>query len=559
MPLDQSRSRPSPVAFANAAEAVSHPHKASDLREVARLRELAAWYRDISERAGNPRIWESRLQMADELDREADRLERQYLDGSPLVAADAPAETRPLDPRTRLLLEAPILPTLLRLAWPNIAVMLVMASTGLIETWWVSRLGTDALAGIALVFPLYMMMQMLSAGAMGGGISSAIARALGGGRREDAGALVLHAIIVNLTIGIVCSVLVIVFGPVLYRAMGGEGASLDAALRYSNVVFAGTALVWLMNALANVIRGGGNMWVPSVAICVGVVLLVPLSPCMIFGLGPFPALGIAGAGVAVVVTTALTTLALGWYIAMGRSVARFRWARLRWALFADILRVGGVASISTLQTNLTVLLTTALVGIAAGPEAIAGYGTGNRLEFLLVPLVFGLGAPLVALVGTNIGAGQKERALRIALIGGVFAFGLSETVGVAAAIWPTAWLGLFDDHPRMLAAGAAYLRHVGPAFGFFGLGLSLYFASQGAGRLLWPLSAGLVRLVIAVGGGWLAFSLTGTLDSVFAALSAALVIYGVMLSAAVASGVWFRPRWPAIFTYAMLAPRKLTR
>src|SRR5207253_3094670 len=101
--------------------------------------------------------------------------------------------------------------------------------------------------------------------------------------------------------------------------------------------------------------------------------------------------------------TALTALVLGWYIAAGRSVARFRWARLRWRLFADILRVGAVASISTLQTNLTVLLTTALVGVAAGPEAIAGYGTGNRLEFLLVPLVFGLGAPLVALVGTNIG------------------------------------------------------------------------------------------------------------------------------------------------------------
>jgi putative MATE family efflux protein len=522
------------------------------MREVARLRDQAAWYRDISERAGNPRIWESRLRMAEDLDREADRLERE-------PAAALLVATRPLDPRTRILLEAPILPTLLRLAWPNIAVMLVMASTGLIETWWVSRLGTDALAGIALVFPLYMMMQMLSAGAMGGGISSSIARALGGGRRDDADALVLHAILVNLAIGIVCSALVLAFGPTLYRALGGEGASLDAALAYSNIVFAGTALVWLMNALANIIRGGGNMWVPSVAICAGVVLLVPLSPCLISGLGPFPALGIAGAGVAVVATTALTALALGWYIAAGRSVAHFCWARLRWRLFADILRVGGVASISTLQTSLTVLLTTSLVGIAAGPEAIAGYGTGNRLEFLLVPLVFGLGAPLVALVGTNIGAGQRERALRIALTGGAIAFGLSEAVGLAAAIWPTAWLGLFDTHPRMLDAGAAYLRHVGPAFGFFGLGLSLYFASQGAGRLLWPLSAGLVRLVIAVGGGWLAFSLTGALDSVFAALAAGMVTYGIMLSVAVASGVWFRPQRPALFTNGVLMARRPAR
>ena len=555
MLLDETSSRPDRAAASEPAPAEALP---GERREAARLRELALWYRVFAERAGNPTVGESRLRMAEELERESERVLRLDREPSPVIAA-AESAPRVLDPRTRILLEAPILPTLLRLAWPNIAVMLVMASTGLIETWWVSRLGTDALAGIALVFPLYMMMQMLSAGAMGGGISSAIARALGGGRRGDADALVLHAIVINLALGILCSAVVLAFGPELYRALGGEGASLDAALAYSDIVFAGTALVWLMNALASVIRGGGNMWVPSIAICAGVLLLVPLSPCFIFGFGPVPAMGIAGAGVAVVTTTALTALALGWYMAIGRSIAHFRWARLRWAFFADILRVGAVASISTFQTNLTVLLTTALVGIAAGPEAIAGYGTGNRLEFLLVPLVFGLGAPLVALVGTNIGAGQKERALKIALTGGVIAFVLSEAIGLAAAIWPTAWLGLFDDHPRMLAAGVAYLRHVGPAFGFFGLGLSLYFASQGAGRLLWPLSAGFVRLVIAVGGGWLAFSLVGTADAVFAALAAALVTYGVMLSAAVASGVWFWRPLGVVFANGIFTRRKLAR
>ncbi len=443
-------------------------------------------------------------------------------------------------PRTQLLLHGPIVSTLLRLAWPNVLVMLAQASTGLIETWFVSRLGTGALAGMALVFPGFMMMQMLSGGAMGGGISSAIARALGGRRRDDADALVLHAIIINVVLGLLFSALVLVFGRPLYRALGGEGASLEAALRYSNVVFAGTALVWLMNALASVIRGTGNMFFPAAAICVGVVLLVPLSPCLIFGLGPFPALGIAGGGVAVVATTVLTASVLGWYILSGRSQVRLRLTSLRRALFFDILRVGAVGSVSTLQTTLTVALTTALVGAAAGPDAIAGYGTGSRLEYLLVPLVFGLGAPLVALVGTNIGAGQRARALRIALTGGALAFALTEAVGLAAAIWPHAWLGLFGHDPRMLETGAAYLRSVGPAYGFFGLGLSLYFASQGAGRLFWPLFAGLLRLVIAIGGGWLALRWTGSLGWVFAALSAALVIYGLTLSAAIASGAWFR-------------------
>lgn len=154
-------------------------------------------------------------------------------------------------------------------------------------------------------------------------------------------------------------------------------------------------------------------------------------------------------------------------------------------------------------------------------------------------LVFpGFGDPMVALIGTNISAGQRKRALRIALTGGAMAFVLTEIIGIAAAIWPHAWLGLFGHDPRMMEIGAAYLRIVGPAFGFFGLGLSLYFASQGAGRLLWPLLAGLCRLLIAVGGGGLALYFTGSLQWLFGFL--ALVVYSVMLVTAIKSGVWFR-------------------
>ena len=457
-----------------------------------------------------------------------------------MSAAAEPAAMTAMNPRTRVLLEGRIVPTLVRLAWPNILVMLAQASTGLIETWWVSRLGTDALAGMALVFPGFMMMQMLSAGAIGGGISSAIARALGGGRGDDADALVLHALLINGGLGLVFSILVVAFGRPLYAALGGEGGSLEAALAYSNVVFAGTWLVWLMNGLASVIRGTGNMLVPSLAICVGVALLIPLSPLFIFGFGPIPALGMAGAGVAVVTTTAATALVLAWYLFSRASLLRPKLVRLRAALFGDILRVGAVGALSTLQTTLTVALTTALVATAGGSDAIAGYGTGARLEYLLIPVVVGLGAPLVALVGTNIGAGQKERALRIALTGGALAFAMTEAVGIAAAVWPGAWLGLFGDDPRMIETGSAYLRIVGPAYGFFGLGLSLYFASQGAGRLMWPILAGLLRLVVAVLGGWIALRLTGSLAWVFAALSLALVLYGALLAAMVASGAWFR-------------------
>jgi Na+-driven multidrug efflux pump len=231
---------------------------------------------------------------------------------------------------------------------------------------------------------------------------------------------------------------------------------------------------------------------------------------------------------------------LGWYLGSGRSVVRLRltgW-RLEKRLFMDILRVGAVAALITVQTNATVAITTALVG-HFGPAAIAGYGVGSRLEYLLVPLVFGLGSPLVAMVGTNIGAGRGERALRTAWIGAAVAFGLTETVGLVAAAMPLGWLRLFDRDPTMLAAGAQYLRVVGPCYGLFGLGMALYFASQGAGRLRWPLTAAVARFALAAGGGWLAFRLTGYLFYVFVALAIALVAFGTINAAAVAAGAWF--------------------
>jgi putative MATE family efflux protein len=451
------------------------------------------------------------------------------------------APPRELSPRTRVLLQGPIVPTLLRMAWPNILVMFAQAATGLIETWFVAKLGTDALAGMALVFPFVMLVQMISAGAMGGGISSAIARALGAGRREEADALVLHALLITVALGTACSVIMLGFGRPIYRALGGAGGELDAAVSYSNVVFGGNVLLWAMNGLANVVRGAGNMLVPALIICVGVLVLVPLSPLLIFGIGPFPALGIAGGGAALILFYAAGTAVLLWYVISGRNIARLRLSRLRWSLFRAILGVGAVASVTSIQTNVIIALATALVASTAGPAAAAGYGTAARLEYLLIPIMFGLGAPLVALVGTNVGAGERERALRVAFIGGAIAFAITETIGIAAAAWPALWMAQFSADPRVIDTGMAYLRVVGPTYGFFGLGLALYFASQGAGRLLWPLSAGFLRMLVAIVGGWLALRVTGSLYALFAALALGLFLHGAVLLTAVASGAWFRP------------------
>ena len=451
-----------------------------------------------------------------------------------------------MDPRTRQLLQDPIAPTLLRLGAPNVLVMLAQAAVGLIETYFVGQLGTDALAGRALVFPLVMLMQMTSAGAMGGGIASAIARALGAQRRADADALVWHAGLIALAFGLVFMAAMLGGGGWLFKRMGGTGGALQAALTYSNWVFAGAVLVWIFNSLSAVIRGTGNMWVPAVVTCIGTVVLVPLSPLLIFGWGWVPGLGIAGGAVALLAFYLLGSMALAGYLWSGRSVLRPNWTGLswRWPLFRDILRVGLVGTVSTVATNLVIGISTALVG-GFGTAAIAGYGTASRLEYLLVPLVFGLGAPLVAMVGTCIGAGQRERALRATWIGAAIAFTVTEAIGLWAALFPHAWLSLFNTDPAMLEAGTQYLHAVGPLYGFFGLGLVLFFASQGAGRLLWPVIGNIARLAVAAVGGWLALRWGYGLTQVFIAQAMALVVYGLVNAAAVAGGAWFGPiGWP---------------
>ena len=251
-----------------------------------------------------------------------------------------------LAPRTRLMLHGPILPVLVRLAIPNLLLVLVQTSVGLIEMFWVARLGTEALAGVALVFPVVMLMTMMSGGAVGGGISSSIARAIGGGRIAVATMLAYHALVICGVLGLVCAALVLSLGRSIYMAMGGEGASLQAALAYSNIVFAGIVLLWLLNALASILRGSGNIAFPAAVVCIGAAALAILSPVLIFGIGPLPPLGVKGAALAVVLYYASGSLVLAARLASGHELVKLtlRGIRFQWHLVTDILKVGAISA-----------------------------------------------------------------------------------------------------------------------------------------------------------------------------------------------------------------------
>jgi MATE family, multidrug efflux pump len=437
------------------------------------------------------------------------------------------------------LLTGPILRTLLKLGWPTIVVLVVQTLVGVAETYWVSFLGTAALAGVTLVFPISMLMTMMSNGGIGGGVASAVARAVGAGRRDDADALLMHALILAIGFGFLFTTGVVLLGPVLYHALGGEGEALDAAVEYSTFVFLGAIPAWVMNLFTAALRGAGNVRVPAILSMVGAAIMIPCSPAFIFGFGPLPRFGIAGAGIAVSIYYTLAVIALLCYLASGRSGLVLKRVPIDPRLFRDILRVGLISAIGTIQPNLTVVVVTGVVGLF-GADALAGYGIASRLDYVLIPVMFGLGTGVVTMVGTNMGAGDLERSKRVAWTGAFLGFVVTEMTGVVVAIAPTLWLRLFSHDQGVIAVGSLYLRIVAPVYGAVGVAMLLYFAAQGGGRVLWPFLGGTARLGVAAGVGWWAVARSGFgLPTLFALVAAAIVISaGISFLATLSGAIW---------------------
>jgi len=441
--------------------------------------------------------------------------------------------------RTRLLTGA-VLPTLIGLAAPNVILALMQALVSFADAWFIGRLGTAGLAGVALVFPIVILMQMMSAGAMGGGVSSAIARALGAGDVNRAERLALHAVVIAIAFGLLFTLVMMLVGPALYRLLGGSGEALGYAMGYSTIVFGGAMTVWLCNILANIVRGTGNMTVPAVILSSTALLQIPLCGALVLGWGPIPPLGISGAAIAYVCSFGAAALCFAGYILAGHTGLDVRRSGLIFStrLFADILKVGLLSSFNAVQTIAAAVIVTGLVG-TFGTAALAGYGLGVRLELLQIPVVFAIGSALVVMVGTCVGAGDVKRARTIAWSGAGLAAGMTGSVGVVVALWPGLWAGLFSSDPAVLETGYTYLRIAGGCYAFFGAGIALYFASQGAGRMLWPVLAGSARFVIAVGGGLVVLRyFNGTLAGLFAVIGFAMVVYGAGTVAAVKWGRW---------------------
>ena len=445
-----------------------------------------------------------------------------------------------MDNRTQEFLSKPIVPLLIRMSAPNTVAFFIQSLVVLTEVWFISKLGTDSLAAVALAFPLLMITQTMSGGALGGAITSAVARSMGANDIDRVEKLIWHSVVISLGGALIFLILFLFFGNQLLFLLGGRGEILQESYAYCSVLFFGGALLWLSGSLSAVLRGMGNMRFPATLMVIASSFQVVLSGGFILGWFGFPKLGVPGAAVAVLITSAIMVTVILIKLQSNSVPASLKKEKfqLSKSLFDNIFEVAIPASVSPLLTVGTILVLTGLVG-TFGTEALAGYGIGSRVEFLMIPLIFGIGTAMTSIVGANIGAKEIIRAEKVGIYGGSTAGIVSVFIGLTLALFPESWIQFFTNDPKAFEVTKQYIQLVGPFYVFQGVGLSLYFASQGANAMKWPTIATIIRFLVAsIGGAISVYWLGLGIESIFISSSVAMTIFGIMIFVSIKRGAW---------------------
>ncbi|MEE2746129.1 MAG: MATE family efflux transporter [Pseudomonadota bacterium] len=442
------------------------------------------------------------------------------------------------------LLTSPIGSTILRLATPNIISMFVLQAALVAEAWYIGHLGTVQLAGLALVFPMFMLIMMLSAGSMGGAITGAIAQQLGKGARIKAEELAVNALVLSALLAAISCFIFLSGGKRIYSILGGSGFVLKQALLYSDLFFIGCFSMWFSNALAAIVRATGNMTVAAVGVTIGFLVQGISSAVFVFGFGPIPSMGIAGAAAGAVLGFSVAAILHFYFLIFICKQLTLRLSAISGSFepMVSIVRVAALSSINVFCSVASVITIGAFMA-GYGVDILAGYGIGARLEFLLIPMIFGFGAASTVMVGTHFGAGLIDRAHIAGWTASFFAAIISGLIGGLVAIFPQLWANVFTEVEAVRAACIAYLRIAGPFYAFFALGLCLYFASQGAGRVFWPVMAVVLRFaIVLIGTLFLSRMGSASIELYFILIASGMIAQGLFSGLSVHLGAWIPRR-----------------
>jgi putative MATE family efflux protein len=422
---------------------------------------------------------------------------------APSVAAATARPAAP-NPDIQRSLEGSIPVALLNFAAPSLVQILVQNAVAAVEILFLSRLGTDPLAGISAVSPLVSLVIGMTTVGMGGAVSSAIAQSLGARKFLEAEALAMHAVLLSLVFGGISAVILIGLGPEIYHTLGARGRSLEEALAYSNIVFGGSVSMWLLGSLTGILRGMGDMRSAAWITVLRAVAVLPLFIILVFGWAPIPGFGMVGAAAAMLTYYALGVIGMVAYLQTERSVVHLRLSgfRPKWQLFHRILKVASPSSVQILVNGFALIAITTFVA-RFGVEALAGYGLASRLELLISSLVLAFGVGTTTMVGVCVGAGLVDRARRVTFVSCILAAAVFGVLGLGVSL-SGRWIAeQFTHAEKVVLAASRYFHVTGLVYGFTAVSVMLFSAYQGWGRAAVPLWVSLLRVAVVLLGGWI--------------------------------------------------------
>ena len=433
------------------------------------------------------------------------------------MSAPASAPPGPRHAPLELLAQHP-LRAIVALAAPTTAVMLMAAISNVLHTYFVSRLGDDAIAAVSLVFPIALIMMTVISGGIGAGVASGIARALGAGRAADACGVAEHALAITTLLSIAGTIATELGGTALFRAMGGRGVVLEQATTFARVLFGGMLITFTVGTFDSILRGTGNVRIPALCSTLSLLLQIAFTPLFMFVAG----LGLVGAPLATLTGQFVGLMPRLVYVFGGRAAFHPRYfpRRLSRTHLREILRVGVPASLSAGLNYLALIILTGTVA-RYGNHYLAAYGLGTRLDFLLFTLGFGVAAAALTLVSMATGAGRHDLAARYVVQSALVVAGVVAIPAVLVTWRPSLWLGLFTSAADIEAVGSSYFHFVGPSYVFVVTSMVVASAFQGLGRATVPLTVMVVRVVLVVAAALAATRFFGLqADTVFAVIAA---------------------------------------
>ncbi|MFB6087809.1 MAG: MATE family efflux transporter [Haloarculaceae archaeon] len=390
-----------------------------------------------------------------------------------------------------------------QLAWPIVATQLLQVAYNLTDTLWLGQYSTDAVAAISLAFPLIFLFLSVGGGFTVAG-STLVAQFTGADSERSAGTVAGQTLsfitLIAVVVGVLGFLLVDQLLGVLPTSPATAAQVLPMAGSYMRVFFLGLPFLFGFFVFSALMRGYGNTRVPMVIMAISVGVNVVIDPAFIFGWGPLPQLGVAGAALATISSRALATL-LGLYVLFRTTAGPNVYLpdfRPRWEFIVKIVRVGVPSAVEQSASALGFITLTAMV-VTFSPEVVAAYGLGNRLTSLVFLPALGLGRATNTIVGQNLGAGKPDRAERAVWLAAKVGAGVMFVVAVLAYFFAESFVGLFIGTGTQAAAetirlGGEYLRIRTVEFAFIGVLQVVLGAYRGAGNTKTALAFSLVAL-----------------------------------------------------------------